>query len=369
MRGRVAADRADARSVARGDRGGHQRGDADLGRHRPARRRCGGSATASSTCCTSRPSARRAGVSATCSAQARLALFAIDEAHCVSEWGHDFRPDYRLLRPLLDHFPRRAAAGADRDRRRAYARGHPRAARHSARRDDRRRVRPAQHPLHDQPQGQYHAADRRSDRRDAGRGDRLCPEPRGDREDGRGAGQDRAADARLSCRARSRGARAEPGGFRRVRGHGDLRDGRVRDGDRQARRALRRACRAAQVDRGYYQETGRAGRDGDPAVAHLFWGAEDFAKARQRIGEVEPARQPGERARLQALGALVETPACRRRILLKHFGDDAPEQLRELRQLPQSARRRSTRPRWRRNCCRRCFARGRASAWAISSRC
>ncbi|HWV59657.1 MAG TPA: RecQ family ATP-dependent DNA helicase, partial [Sphingopyxis sp.] len=32
-------------------------------------------------------------------------LFAIDEAHCVSEWGHDFRPDYRLLRPLLDAFP------------------------------------------------------------------------------------------------------------------------------------------------------------------------------------------------------------------------------------------------------------------------
>ena len=45
----------------------------------------------------------------------------------------------------------------------------------------------------------------------------------------------------------------------------------------------------------YYQETGRAGRDGDPAVAHLFWGAEDFAKARQRIGEVEP-RAPGGRA-------------------------------------------------------------------------
>jgi ATP-dependent DNA helicase RecQ len=34
-----------------------------------------------------------------------LALVAIDEAHCVSEWGHDFRPDYRLLRPLLDRFP------------------------------------------------------------------------------------------------------------------------------------------------------------------------------------------------------------------------------------------------------------------------
>jgi len=36
---------------------------------------------------------------------AKLSMFAIDEAHCVSEWGHDFRPDYRLLRPLLDAFP------------------------------------------------------------------------------------------------------------------------------------------------------------------------------------------------------------------------------------------------------------------------
>src|SRR3546814_3140056 len=50
-----------------------------------------------------------------------LSLIAIDEAHCVSEWGHDFRPDYRLLRPLLDSFqdvPRLAlTATADRQTR------------------------------------------------------------------------------------------------------------------------------------------------------------------------------------------------------------------------------------------------------------
>src|SRR4029453_1282554 len=47
----------------------------------------------------------------------------------------------------------------------------------------------------------------------------------------------------------------------------------------------------------YYQETGRAGRDGEPALATLIWGPEDFVRARQRIGEVEPERRQGERTR------------------------------------------------------------------------
>src|SRR5579884_3261237 len=47
-----------------------------------------------------------------------LSLIAIDEAHCVSEWGHDFRPDYRMLKPLLDAHPQvpRLALTATADR-------------------------------------------------------------------------------------------------------------------------------------------------------------------------------------------------------------------------------------------------------------
>ncbi len=77
----------------------------------------------------------------------------------------------------------------------------------------------------------------------------------------------------------------------------------------------------------YYQETGRAGRDGEPAEAWLFWTAQDFARARQRVEqEVESERRPAERERLNALAALVETPLCRRAVLLRHFGEDPAEE-------------------------------------------
>jgi ATP-dependent DNA helicase RecQ len=257
--------------------------------------------------------------------QAKLSLFAIDEAHCVSEWGHDFRPDYRLLRPLLDHFPEvpRLALTATADE-------HTRA-------DilDQLGI-PREGMIvagFDRPNIQYRISPKDNTARQIA--DLIAETP--------GAGivyvQSRAGTEKMAeALAKSgRPTRAYHAGLDpqvRARNQADFVASEdmvicatVAFGmgiDKPDVRFVAHAGLPKSIE-AYYQETGRAGRDGDPAVAHLFWGAEDFAKARQRIGEVEPARQAGERTRLTALGALVETPGCRRRILLKHFGDDAPE--------------------------------------------
>ena len=56
----------------------------------------------------------------------------------------------------------------------------------------------------------------------------------------------------------------------------------------------------------------------------MLWGADDFAKARMRLSELPEVRVPGERVRLNALAALVETVECRRAQLLRHFGESPP---------------------------------------------
>ncbi len=262
--------------------------------------------------------------------RAPIALFAIDEAHCVSEWGHDFRPDYRLLRPLLDsfdHVPRLAlTATADRHTRADIMAqlGIP---------DDgliiagfdrpniRYRITPRDNPLRqlkallaEQPgPGIVYAPTRNGVEKLAAQlaeggsgkqGRRVLPYHAGLPPELRAANQAAfvASEDMVMVATIAFGMGIDKPDVRFV-----------------AHAGLPKSIE------GYYQETGRAGRDGDDAVALMLWGADDFARARQRIGEVEEHRRASERQRLDALAGLVETHTCRRAVLLRHFGESPPE--------------------------------------------
>jgi ATP-dependent DNA helicase RecQ len=257
--------------------------------------------------------------------QTRLALFAVDEAHCVSEWGHDFRPDYRQLRPLMEAFPAvpRLALTATAD---AHTRadilaqlGIPEDGMIVAgfdRPNIRYLVRPRDN-LHRQlaallaeapGPGIVYAPTRAKVEELAGKlgeagGRRVLPYHAGLAPEVRAANQAEfvGSEDMVMVATIAFGMGIDKPDVRFV-----------------AHAGLPKSIEA------YYQETGRAGRDGDPAQALMLWGAADFALSRQRLEEVEPERRAGERARLAALAALVETPACRRAVLLRHFGEDPP---------------------------------------------
>lgn len=258
-----------------------------------------------------------------------LALFAVDEAHCVSQWGHHFRPEYRGLSVLAERFPGvpRLALTATADPRTAE--------------DIRAQLGLLDAPVFrggfDRPNILIAAAPREQERAQL-------------RAFIRGAGSGPGAGI-LYCATRAKTEQTAQ--WLRADGHDALAFHAGMDaGDK--REAHRRFARGDQVimaatiafgmgiDRpdvrwvahtdlprspeSWYQEIGRAGRDGAPARALLLYGAGDIALARHRIAE-SPAPEEQkriERQRLDAMVAIAEAATCRRRILLRCFGEDTP---------------------------------------------
>ena len=275
-------------------------------------------------------------------AERPIALFAIDEAHCVSQWGHHFRPEYRGLGMLAERFP-------DVPRLALTATADPRTVE-----DIRVQLGLQDSPVFrggfDRPNIFVSAAPREQERAQL----RAFVKSAGD---GSGAGivycGTRAKTEQTAEWLRADGhdalcfhagmdPEAKRDSHRRfARGDAVIMAATIAFGMGIDRPDVRWVCHLdlPKSPESWYQEIGRAGRDGLPARALLLYGAGDIALARHRIQEspAMPEQKRIERARLEAMVSIAEAATCRRKILLRCFGETGPGELRRLRRLPRAA--------------------------------
>ncbi len=253
-----------------------------------------------------------------------IALIAIDEAHCMSQWGHDFRPEYRGLSVLRERYPGipciAVTATADAPTRKdimaslcfdkIYIAGfdRPNISYEVTVKDNTKKQFLAF--LQTRPQGEsgiVYCLSRRKVEETAewlaGQGYTALPYH---------AGLDKSVRAKNQERF--------------IKDEGVIMTATIAFGmgiDKPDVRFVAHLDLPANIE-SYYQETGRAGRDGLPAVAWMAYGMQDAALRRQMIenGETPAEQKRVEHHKLTALLGYCEAATCRRRILLNYFGDE-----------------------------------------------
>ena len=257
-----------------------------------------------------------------------LALFAIDEAHCVSQWGHDFRPEYRALTVLHQRFPDipRIALTATAD------------APTRAEIVERLALEDAQHFVasFDRPNIRYRVTQKANARQqlqafleaehanDAGIV--YCLSRKKVEETAEWL-RERGWDA-LPYHAGLDAATRNKNQRRFLREEGVVMVATVAFGmgiDKPNVRFVAHLDLPKSME-GYYQETGRGGRDGLPANAWMTYGLGDVVSMRKMLdsGDAPEERKRVERQKLDALLGFCESTECRHQTLLRYFGEEHP---------------------------------------------